>query len=61
MNQYIEEALPKGYEQDPTRGRTGDYECPRCSRVPVYGIKPLDNKLLIVLGCTYCKLRWVPK
>lgn len=56
----MEEALPDGFDQDPTRGRAGDYKCPRCQRIPVYGVKPLEKRLLMVLGCTHCKLRWVP-
>ena len=61
MQQHIEEALPDGFYNDPTRGRAGDYKCPRCSRVPVFGNKTLESKLLLVLGCTHCKLRWIAR
>ena len=53
-------ALPAGFEGDPARPRAPPgHECVRCGQHPVFGMAPIGSRILTVLGCIACRLRWV--
>ena len=56
----MDRALPAGFEADPSRPRAPPgHECDKCGRPAVYGMVPVGQRVLTVLGCVACRFRWI--